>query len=123
MKISQAAIASGVTVKAIRHYEAKGLLDKMQRRGKYRDFSSSDVERLRLIARCRRLGFGVTEVKRVLGLVLDARPECPAPEAMLAVVGTKLRVLRTRIGELQHAEQQLTETFRYLQERASQSGA
>ena len=54
MKISQAAIASGVTVKAIRHYEAKGLLDKVQRRGKYREFSSSDVERLRLIARCRR---------------------------------------------------------------------
>ncbi len=111
MKISQAAIASGVTVKAIRHYEAKGLLDKVQRRGKYREFSPSDVERLRPIARCRRLAFGVTEVKRVLALVLDARPECPAPEAMLEVVGTKLRVVRTRIGELQHAEQQLAETF------------
>ena len=123
MKISQAAIASGVTVKAIRHYEAKGLLDKVPRSGKYREFSSGDVERLRLIARCRRLGFGVTEVKRVLALVLDARPACPAPEAMLEVVGTKLRVVRTRISELQHAEQQLAETFRYLQERGSQPGA
>jgi MerR family copper efflux transcriptional regulator len=123
MKISQAAIASGVTVKAIRHYEAKGLLDKVRRRGKYREFSSDDVARLSLIARCRRLGFGVAEVKRVLALVLDARPACPAPEVMLEVVGTKLRTVRSRIGELQHAEQQLAETFRYLQERRAQPSA
>jgi DNA-binding transcriptional MerR regulator len=123
MKISQAAIASGVTVKAIRHYEAKGLLEGVQRRGKYREFSSSDVERLRLVARCRRLGFGVTEVKRVLALVLDAKPACPAPEVMLEVVGAKLRGVRARIAELQHAEEQLAETFRYLQKRGSEPGA
>lgn len=123
MKITQAAIASGVTVKAIRHYEAEGLLDKVQRRGKYREFSSSDVDRLRLIARCRRLGFGITEVKRVLALVSAASPECPAPEAMLHVVGAKLRTVRARIAELQHAEQQLAETFRYLHDRSSRPGA
>src|SRR5437868_2450801 len=53
MRIGEAASETGVTVKAIRHYEAVGLLGVLERDGSYRDFSADDLERLRLIAHCR----------------------------------------------------------------------
>jgi MerR family transcriptional regulator, copper efflux regulator len=53
MRIGEAASETGVTVKAIRHYEAVGLLGILERDGSYRDFSADDFERHRLIAhRC-----------------------------------------------------------------------
>ena len=54
MQIGEAARATGLTVKAIRHYEAIGLLH-VERSGVYRDFSADEIERLRIIARCRSL--------------------------------------------------------------------
>lgn len=40
MYIGEAARVSGVTIKAIRHYEAQGLLPGIHRSGSYRQFSS-----------------------------------------------------------------------------------
>jgi MerR family transcriptional regulator, copper efflux regulator len=117
MKIGEAAAMSGVTVKAIRHYEARGLLDPLARRGKYRRFSPSDVERLRLIAHCRGLGLGIAEIKRVVSLVAASKPECPPPDAMLELVEAKLRGVRSKIRELQRTETQLATTHNYLEQR------
>jgi DNA-binding transcriptional MerR regulator len=117
MKIGQAAIAGGVTVKAIRHYEAIGLLKDLKRSGSYRELSPQDVERLRTIARCRSLGFSLPETRRVLSLVEEARPACPAPDAMLDVVEAKLGGVHRKIRELQTAAKKLTDTKRYLEAR------
>jgi DNA-binding transcriptional MerR regulator len=90
MRIGQAAATSGLSVKAIRHYDSLGLLGALKRTGAYRDFSSSDVRNLKIVARCRNLGFTLSEVKRVLALVSTSAPQCPPPAAMLAVVDAKL---------------------------------
>ena len=117
MKIGQAAAASGVTVKAIRHYEAIGLLKLLERSGSYRELSCADVERLKIIARCRHLGFSLLETKRVLSLVDEARPACPEPEAMLGVVEAKLGGVRRKIHELQQTEEKLAQARRHLEAR------
>lgn len=117
MKIGQAAATSGVTVKAIRHYEAEGLLGKLPRRGRYREFSAKEVEQLRLIAHCRALELGVSEIRRVVRLVEDSKPECPAPEAMLEVVDGKLHDVRAKIRALREAETRLVEAKSYLERR------
>jgi DNA-binding transcriptional MerR regulator len=110
MKIGEAAAMNGVTVKAIRHYEARGLLDPLPRRGKYRRFSPSDIERLKLIAHCRGLGLGIVEIKRVVSLVVASRPECPPPDAMIELIDAKLRGVRSKIRELQRTATQLAMT-------------
>ena len=105
MRIGQAAATSGLSVKAIRHYDNLGLLGELKRTGAYRDFSPSDVQNLKIVARCRHLGFTLPEVKRVLHLVSSAAPQCPPRDAMLAIVEAKLDSIRNEIHALEENEQ------------------
>ena len=69
MNIGQAARASGVSERMIRHYEKIGLVPVPARRDSgYRDYGVDDVHRLRFIANARDLGFGTAEIATLLGL-------------------------------------------------------
>ncbi|RZV35286.1 MAG: Cu(I)-responsive transcriptional regulator [Sphingomonadaceae bacterium] len=72
MNIGQAAKASGVSQRMIRHYEKVGLIPAPARRDSgYRDYSDSDVQRLAFIANARDLGFSITEIRDLLNLWAD----------------------------------------------------
>jgi Cu(I)-responsive transcriptional regulator len=69
MKIGEAAEASGVSAKMIRHYEAHGLTPRAGRtQSGYRRYDAGDVHVLRFIRRARDLGFSIAEIKTLLGL-------------------------------------------------------
>lgn len=117
MKIGAAAHASGLTVKAIRHYESVGLLRNVPRSGAYRDFSDRDVDTLLLAAHCRGLGFSVAETKDVLALVTASEPECPPPDQVKAIVENRLRTIRGQIRELARKAKELEKVKTYVQKR------
>ncbi len=72
MNIGEAAAASGVSQRMIRHYEKIGLIPAPARRESgYRDYATADVERLRFVAHARDLGFPVEEIRALLGLWQD----------------------------------------------------
>ena len=69
MKIGEAAAASGVSAKMIRHYEALGLIARAGRTlSGYRTYGDADVHVLQFIRRARDLGFPVKEIRTLLGL-------------------------------------------------------
>ena len=66
MYIGKAAQLSGTTIKAIRHYEAIGLLPMPQRLGQYRVYTEQCVERLMFIKCAQQLGFKLKEMQAIL---------------------------------------------------------
>lgn len=67
--IGQAAAATGVSAKMIRHYESIGLIPKADRTfANYRIYSRNDIHTLQFIKRARGLGFSMKQIEGLLGL-------------------------------------------------------
>lgn len=71
MNISAASARSGVAQRTLRYYESIGLIRPQRRANGYRDYSDADVQRLRLVARARGLGFSIEECRALLSLYDD----------------------------------------------------
>lgn len=99
MNIGQAAAASGVTAKMIRHYEESGLTRAARRTASnYRSYSDSDVHVLRFIKRARALGFSMADIKTLLSLWQD---KSRSSSAVKRIAGTHIDELQRKIAELQ----------------------
>lgn len=111
MNIGQAAAASGVTAKMIRHYEESGLIRAARRTAaNYRSYSDTDVHVLRFIKRARALGFSMADIKTLLSLWQDkSRPS----SAVKRVARVHIDELERRIAELQAMARTLEHLVRH----------
>lgn len=74
MNIGEAAQASGVSAKMVRHYESVGLFPEPSRTDAgYRQYSDSEVHTLRFIRQARDLGFSIREIGVLVGLWQDRK--------------------------------------------------
>lgn len=111
MKIGQAAIASGVSQRMIRHYEKIGLMPPAARRDSgYRDYDEMDLHTLRFIGRARDAGFPIEEIRQLLALWID-RERCSGDVKALALA---------RAAELKKKARQLEAMRRSLEHLAEQ---
>jgi Cu(I)-responsive transcriptional regulator len=99
MNIGQAAAASGVTAKMIRHYEESGLIPAPRRTSaNYRSYSENDVHVLRFVKRARALGFSMSDIKTLLSLWHD---KSRSSSAVKRIARTHIDELERKIAELQ----------------------
>lgn len=100
LRIGDLAKRVGVTVKAVRHYEAEGLLPAARRTDAgYRYFRQEDLAVLRTITALKRMGFSLREIREVVGLVREAC--CPEVRPRLRnAIGAKLREIELRMENL-----------------------
>ncbi len=105
LNIGQAASASGVTPKMIRHYESLGLLPPVARSDAgYRRYDERTLHTLRFIRRARDLGFGLEEIAGLLAL-WDNRSRASAEVKALAL--RHVDDLQTRIERMQAMQRTL----------------
>lgn len=66
MYIGEASQKTGLSIKAIRFYEARGLIKAPERMGRYRVYKESDLELLRLIKEAKAMGISLSQLQQVI---------------------------------------------------------
>lgn len=98
MNIGQAAQASGVSAKMIRHYESVGLFPEAARtESGYRQYGDKEVHTLRFIRHSRDLGFSIEQIRELLGLWQNRRR--PSRQVK-ALAQAHLQELEQKVQEL-----------------------
>lgn len=97
MNIGTASRQTGLPAKTIRYYEEIGLIKADRAANGYRDYSTSDVHRLRFVQRARSLGFSVEECRQLLALYGD---HDRASADVKAIAREKLAEVEQKIAEL-----------------------
>lgn len=96
--VGAAAKAVGISAKAIRIWEAKGLLPPAGRtEAGYRLFTDDDIEILRFIGRAKTLGLTLPEIKSILDLHRRGTAPC---EQVTALLDAHIREIDRAIAEL-----------------------
>ena len=113
LTVTELAEELGVTARAIRFYEDKGLISP-QRAGATRVYSKREMARMQLILRGKRLGFSLREIKQFLDLY-DVDPSRSEQHRQL------LMRVRHRIDELEKTRLAVTETLAELREIEQQT--
>jgi Cu(I)-responsive transcriptional regulator len=107
MNIGEAAKASGVSAKMIRHYESVGLFPEAARTAAgYRQYTDKEVSTLRFIRHSRDLGFSIEQIRELLGLWLDrkrpSRQVRALAQAHIEELDEKLTELQAMKATLEH---------------------
>ncbi len=105
LSIGQLSQQTATPSPTIRYYETLGLLPRPQRgSGGQRRYGDPDVARLNFIRTRRALGFPLAEVAKLLAV---CGPEAQPCNDARKMAEAQLNLVRTRIAELQNAEQTL----------------
>jgi DNA-binding transcriptional MerR regulator len=89
-----------VTPRAIRHYEAQGLIFP-QRSGQQRVYSKRDRTRLRLTLRGKRLGLALTEIKELIDMYETAPDQSSQLVKLLAVLAKRRAALEQQREDIE----------------------
>lgn len=106
MNIGEAAKATGLSAKMIRHYESIQLLPAAKRSlSGYRRYNETDIHTLAFIQKSRVLGFSLAEIKELVSLWQDRGRESREVKQLtqkhIVSLEAKVQELKAMIGTLQ----------------------
>ena len=110
----------GISTRAIRFYEAKGLLTP-ERVGSTRVFRRRDRARLILILRGKRLGFSLRDISEYLSLYEADRSQRAQVNLLVEKVDQRVEMLEQQLADLQTTIGELREIKKLATERLAQA--
>jgi MerR family transcriptional regulator, mercuric resistance operon regulatory protein len=100
LKIGELAHQTSLSIKTIRYYERRGLLEQPPRtEGGYRLYGPEEVARLRFVQRAKLLGLTLEEIRGLVGLAARCNEGEIVPR-LEEVLAAKLRETERKIEEL-----------------------
>jgi len=106
LTVGQAARRAGLTAKAVRLYEARGLLPPAERTSSgYRCYTEHDIQLLRFIRQARDLGLSLAEIRTIIGL---RRGETPPGREVITLLQAHLDAIDHKISNLRALQQAMT---------------
>lgn len=111
----------GISTRAIRFYESKGLLAP-ERVGSTRVFRRRDRARLILILRGKRLGFSLRDVSEYLSLYDADRTHRTQVSRLVELVDKRMTLLERQLGDLRTTISELGEIRKLALEQLTQAG-
>jgi MerR family transcriptional regulator, copper efflux regulator len=117
LTIGKVAKITGASPKAIRHYEAEGLIPAPQRRGKYRIYSERDVFLIHVLKHSQQFGFRLAEMKELVAARVASKRFPLAVANRLfdrkrAEIERDIEELRARLRELAAIRSEMNRHFR-----------
>ncbi|MEQ1901673.1 MAG: MerR family DNA-binding transcriptional regulator [Devosia sp.] len=110
----------GISTRAIRFYESKGLLSP-ERVGSTRVFRRRDRARLILILRGKRLGFSLRDISDYLSLYEADRTQTAQVKLLVEKVGQRMAQLELQLADLQTTIGELREIRKLAEERLAKA--
>ena len=104
MRIGELARLTGTTPKAIRLYEARGLMGAVTRQGSYRQYGEEDLARVQLIRKAQALGFRLAQ--------LDGLAQMHTPQGwsrLAALLEARRKAVAKEMQQLQQVAVQLAD--------------
>jgi MerR family transcriptional regulator, copper efflux regulator len=107
MRIGALARELGTTTDAIRFYEKRGVLPAPSRQeNRYREYTTADAERLRLVLGLRQLDLPLDQAAELAGMCAEGRCDEVSQE-LRAAITEKRAELRRRLQELSYLDRRL----------------
>jgi DNA-binding transcriptional MerR regulator len=104
--VGEAARQAGLTPKAVRLYEARGILAPAERTNAgYRTYTEDDVEVLRFVRRARALGLRLDEIRRIIDLQRQGAQPC---STVIDLLARHLADIEQTMRELRRLRQDLS---------------
>jgi DNA-binding transcriptional MerR regulator len=118
--VGKAAELAGVSAKAVRLYEARGLLVEADRsEAGYRLFSSDDVAVLRFVRQAKALGLHLGEIKEILDLQRGGAQPC---ERVTQLLDAHIADIDRRVADLNQLRRSLAAARRSAREARRRGG-
>jgi MerR family transcriptional regulator, copper efflux regulator len=115
LKIGELSRQTGLSIKTIRYYESRGLLEQPPRtEGGYRLYGPKEVARLKFVQRAKLLGLTLEEIRELVVLAVQCNEGEIVPR-LEEVLEAKLAETERKLAELSAFRQNLL----YYRERAS----
>jgi DNA-binding transcriptional MerR regulator len=116
LRIGELARQTGLSIKAIRYYESRGLLNRLPRtEGGYRLYGTEEVARLRFIQRAKLLGLTLEEIRELVELAARCNKGEIVPR-LEEVLEAKLAETERKLAELSAFRENLV----YYRDRAEE---
>ena len=114
LTIGKVAQDTGVSIRTIRFYESEGVLPAPSRtKSGYRQYSTNDIRRLRLIRNARVLGLGLPEIRTLVAQAFSSECNSFAPQ-LRELIQAKREDVTQRIADLHELQRELDDLERHV---------